>query len=144
MAVTTDRRDRGRKDAGYVETKALGTSDATVTTTGFDLGAMTPAGAFEAGCELEISAPALNTTQLPNADTCTYSVESSVDSAFSSPIVVADKVLVQTGAGGAGAAAAVEKFKLASNIERYVRVKAVLAGTTGDCSGASMVVSLLF
>jgi len=139
-----DRPDRGVQDATFVESKALGTADATVQTTGFDLGAMSDRGVFEAGVELEISAPALNTTQLPNADTCTYSVEHDDAVGFGTVAILADKVLVQTGAGGAGAAAAIAKFKLPSDVKRYVRVKAVLAGGTGDCSAASMVVSLNF
>lgn len=131
-------------DANLKETKALGTSDATVTTTGFDLGAIAARGAFLADCELEIQAPILTTTELPNSDTNTYSVETDDNSGFSSAKIIADKVILQTGAGGTGAAAVTERFRLPSNCERYVRVKSVLAGTTGDCSGKSMIVSLLF
>jgi len=50
-------------------------------------------------------------------------------------------VLVQTGAGGAGAAAATARFAIPSDCERYVRVTATNSGT-GDASGASMTVNL--
>jgi hypothetical protein len=141
-----DRADHKVKDASFIETKALGTADATVTSGAMDLGALSARGArLEHGdCELEIQAPALNTTQLPDADTNTYSIETDDDVAWGSAKIIADKVIVQTGAGGAGAAAVTERFRLPSNCERYVRVKSVLAGGTGDCSGASMTVSLLF
>jgi len=141
-----DRAQHNVKDASFVETKALGTADGTVATDGMDLGALSARGArLEQGdCELKIEAPALNTTQLPNADTNTYSIETDEDVAFGSPKVLADKVIVQTGAGGAGAAAVTARFRLPSDCERYVRVKSVLAGGTGDCSGASMTASLLF
>jgi len=139
-----DRAQHNVKDASLSESKALGTADGTVQTTGFDLGALSARGARLEDCELEISAPVLTTTELPDADTCTYSVESDDNSSFSSAKIVADKVLVQTGAGAAGAAAAKARFRLPSDCEQYVRVKAVLAGGTGDCSGKSMVVSVLF
>jgi len=131
------------QDANFDEDLTLPTADGTVQTTGFDLGAMSARGAFLAQCELRISSPALNTTQLPNDDTLTYSVEACDDNS-SWDVVLADEVLVQTGAGGAGAAAAVARFRLPSDCPRYIRVKAIAAGGTGDISGASADVSLLF
>ena len=141
-----DRANHNLKDASFVKAKALGTSDGTVVTEGMDLGALSARGArLEHGdCELQIEAPALDATQLPNADTNTYSIETDDDVAFGSAKIIADKVIVQTGAGGVGAAAVTERFRLPSNCERYVRVKSILSGTTGDCSGASMTVSLVF
>lgn len=131
-------------DATFKETLALGTADGTVQTTGFNLGALSARGARLADCELEVVAPALTTTELPDADTCTYSVETDDNSGFSSAKIIADKILVQTGAGAAGAATATVRFRLPSDCEQYVRVKAVLAGGTGDCSGKSLVASLVF
>jgi len=140
-----DRAQPKVKHTTFEETKALGTADGTVTTTGFDLGAMSARGAFLAEpLELVIEAPALNTTQLPDADTNTYSIETDDNPGFSSAKIIADKVILQTGAGGAGAAAVTARFRLPTDVEQYVRVKSVLAGGTGDCSGADMVVSLRF
>ena len=141
-----DRANHNITDASFVKTIALGTSDGTVVTVGMDLGALSDRGArLEQGdCELQIEAPALNTTQLPDADTNTYSIETDDDVAFGSAKIIADKVIVQTGGGGAGAAAVTERFRLPSKCERYVRVKSILAGTTGDCSAATLTASLLF
>lgn len=139
-----DRANQLLRDAGFTQTLALGTSDATVVTTGFDLGALSARGARLADVELKLDAPALNTTQLPDADTCTYSVETDDDVAFGSAKILTSALLLQTGAGGAGAAAASARFRLPSDCERYVRVKAILAGGTGDCSGSSLVASLVF
>lgn len=140
----TDRANARAADAQLKETLALGTADGTVQTTGFDLGALTARGARLADCELKISAPALTTTELPDADTCTYSIETDDNSSFSSAKIVNAAILVQTGAGGAGADAAAVRFKPPSDCERYIRVKAILAGGTGDCSGSSLTASLLF
>lgn len=141
----TTRAQRMLKDAAvHDEAWALGTSDGTTQSAAIDLGPLSARGVREADIELEIVAPALNTTQLPDADTCTYSIESDDNSGFSSAAIVADKVLVQTGAGGAGAATATLRLRIPPQVERYIRVKAILAGTTGDCSGANVQTSIRF
>ena len=139
-----DRANHNIKDASFVKTKALGTSDGTVVTVGMDLGALSARGARLENCELLIEAPVLDATQLPNGDTNTYSIETDDDVAFGSAKIVANGVIIQTGAGGVGAAAATARFKIPSDCERYIRVKSILAGTTGDCSASSMTASLLF
>lgn len=140
----TERAYRRLVDAKYSESFALGTADGTTQSTGFNLGALNARGHRPENVDLEMSAPALSTTQLPDADTAIYSVESDDNASFTSAKIVADKVLVQTGAGGAGAAAAKQRFRLPPDCEQYVRVKCVLAGGTGDCSAASCAVSLRF
>jgi len=129
-----------RRDANLEETKALpadaGAGNAT-SIDAFDLGSAHEA--FLAPCELELEAPALGTTPLPDGTEIHYDVEDSADD--SSYAVIAADVIVQTGAGGAGAAAATERFRLPSNVRRYVRVTAEGddgTGTLGDCSGSSM------
>jgi|GEM_PF-6338732 len=52
--------------------------------------------------EYEIQAPALTTGQLADAATMTYAVLMSANADGSSPVLIYDKVLVQTGAGGVG------------------------------------------
>jgi len=131
-------------DADFDENLTLPTADGTVQTTGFDLGAIGDRDVRPDELEIWIRSPALNTTQLPDADTLTWSVESDDNSGFTSALIVADKVMVQTGAGGAGAAAKECRFKIPPGCERYVRIKAVAAGGTGDISGSSADVSLVF
>jgi len=122
------------------KTKALPNGAASSSTDAIDLGPLTDRGA-RPPMELEILAPALTAAQLPDDKTMTYKVESDSASNFASPKTLADAVLVQTGAGGAGAAAATARFAIPSDCERYVRVTATNSGT-GDASGASMTVNL--
>jgi len=131
------------KDANLIKTAVLPNGAAATQTTGFDTGVQSGHGDFLARCELLIAAPALVVGDLADGATMTYSVESDNDVAFGSPKIVADKVLIQTGAGGAGAAAASARFRLAENTERYLRVKATNSGA-GDASDKSMTVSLCF
>ncbi len=140
----TERANMRLKDAGLINADALPNGATTVNGTAFDLGAISDRGAFLADCELEISAPALTTSELPDSQTMTYDVQASTTSDFSSGNKDLGKgVLVQTGAGGAGAAAAVERFRLPSNCPRYVRINATNSGA-GNASGKSMTNSLCF
>jgi len=132
-----------RKDATLVKTKALPNGAATIKTDGIDLGALSQNGARLAEIEFEISAPALATADLPDTKTIKYSVETDDDSAFGSATVVMTDVLVQTGAGGAGAGAATKRFRLPTDSERYVRISAVNSGT-GDASDKSVTFSPVF
>ena len=138
-----DRANQLLQDANYIETKALSNGAGNTATDAIDLGALSDRGAHLSSCELLIEAPALNTTQLPDGETMTYSVESDDNSGFSSATIVADKLILQTGSGGAGASAAEARFKIPSDCEQYIRVKATKTGT-GDCSSLEMTVSLRF
>lgn len=130
------------KDKTLQQTKALSNGAGNTSIDGFDLGTSANAD-FLSGMELLIEAPALLTAELPDAQTMIYSVEHDTDPAFGSATVVATSVLVQTGAGGAGAAAASARFRLPTNVKRYVRVKATKGGS-GNASGKSMTVSCCF
>jgi hypothetical protein len=134
------------KDALLIKSNALpNNASTTVNGTALDPGnALTGRGAYLAQCELLLSAPALNTTMLPDTRTMTYSIEGSVDSAFTSPIALASGCIVQTGAGSAGAAAATFRMKIPSNAPRYIRAKAVSGASTTDASSLSMTLALLF
>jgi len=132
------------RDAALKVTKAMPTADAAISTGAIDVGAVGTRDDFLAGCELLISAPALNTTMLPNADTATYKVMMDDDVALGSALpVYGSDVLVQTGAGGAGADAVTKRVRLPSDVERYVFVTATLAGGTGDASATTLTVELL-
>jgi hypothetical protein len=87
--------------------------------------------------------------ELPNAATVTYDVEHDDDPAFGTAAALFPAVIVQTGAGGAGAAAAAWQGRLPVDVKRYVRVKATTADASeqvpvGDCSGKSVSAGLVF
>jgi hypothetical protein len=133
----------GLKDKTFIGTKALPNGAATVNSTGFDLGAITSKGGVLAEVELLISLPALTTTELPDTKTMKVDVQCDSDVAFGSPKTLAKTILTQTGAGGAGAAAATVRYRFPTDCERYVRVNATNDGA-GDCSGKNLTEELLF
>jgi len=130
---------RNINDAGFSITRALPTSNGTVTSADFDLGI----GTYNApeNVELEIVVPALNATQLPNASTVQVTVQGG---ASATPTTELFRTPVLTGAGGVGAASVTHRFRLPPNCPRYLNVKFVGAGTTGDQSGATATIKLLF
>ena len=130
----------GHKDARLSVTKALPNGAASTNSDGIDLGVGT-AGDFVAGCELLVEAPALVVGDLANAATMTYDVEHSDDD--STYVTLFDNALVQTGAGGVGAAADSVRRRLPTDVKRYVRVKSTNSGA-GDASDKSVNVSLVF
>jgi len=93
--------------------------------------------------ELEVGAPALSVSQLANASTMTYKLQHAVDLAFTSPIDLDLQVIIQTGAGGVGAAAATKRVRLPSDTLRYVRLAATNSAAA-DASGASMTLTPKF
>ena len=126
------------KDATLIASKALPSSAGTVQSAAIDLG---DSGKKLAKAELAIEAPALTTTQLPDAATITYAIEDSADN--STFATVANEVLVQTGAGGAGAESVEERVGIKSTLRRYVRLVAKSANTPGDCSGAEATLAVV-
>lgn len=127
---------RSIKDALKSVTRALPTADGTVTSSDIDLGA-TPDDLENV--ELEVVVPALNATQLPDADTLTMTVQSG-DSATPTTAVHVFPVIT----GSTGYAGGSFRFRLPSSIGRYLNVKFVAAGGTGDISGSDAIVRLLF
>lgn len=130
------------KDAQLKKTTALPNGAASVTSAALDLGTSSTS-EFLAPCELLIEAPALVVGDLANGETMKYDVIHSDNSDLSSPVTLAKEVLVQTGAGGAGAAAAECRYRPATNVKRYIGVKATNSGA-GDASDKSMTMSLVF
>ena len=124
-------------------TAALPNGATNTSTTAIDLEHNNARQDFLANCEFLVSIPALTTTQLGDTQTITVSVETDNDAAFGSAKVVISSLFVMTGAGGAGAAAASDRFRLPSNCERYVRVKATKTGAS-NASTASMTFQQLF
>lgn len=125
------------KDLNLTVTRALPTADGTVTSSDLDLGCAAP-GASVKDSELVIEVPQLSSTLLPSADTLTITVQSGESA---TPSTTTNLVKVITGTGSTIAAQDV-KFRLPSTIGRYVNVKFVAAGGTGDQSGVSATISL--
>jgi hypothetical protein len=132
----------GLKDASKSVSKALPSGASAITTDSIDL-EKGSAGDFVAPCELLIEAPAVTTAMLGDAATIKYDVIHSDNADLSSPVTLAATVLTQTGAGGAGAAAASCRFRPPTNVKRYVGAKATKSAA-GDASTKSVVVSLVF
>ena len=133
-------KQRKLRDAELQVTKALPGSATTIYTDSIDLEQDTT-GVFVADCELLIEAPALVVGDLANGETMTYDVEHSDDDESFSDL--ANGVLVQTGADGAGAVAAEARLRLPSTVKRYVRVAATNSAA-GDASDKSVTAGLVF
>jgi len=127
---------RNLQDKTYIVTRALPTADGTVTSSDIDLGA----DVYKTETvELEITVPALNATQLPTADTITMTVQAGAavtptTSVFVLPVIT----------GSSGYVGGTFRYRLPSNIARYMNVKFVAAGGTGDISASSATIKLLF
>jgi hypothetical protein len=130
---------RNIQDLALTITRALPTADGTVTSTDFDLGAVSPDVTAEV-FELVLAIPALSSTLLPSADTLTITVQSG---AAVTPTTATNQSKVITGTGSTIAAQEL-RFRLPSNVGRYVNVKYVAAGGTGDMSGATVTQTLRF
>lgn len=129
------------KDANLKQTKALPTGASSVTSSPIDLETSTR-GDFLANVEFLLSAPALAVGQLANASTMTYIIEHDTDSAFGTAATLIDKAIVQTGAGGVGAAAATYRFRVPTNVKRYIRAKATNSAAA-DASASSLTLEAL-
>lgn len=128
---------RNIQDKDLTITRALPTADGTVTSADFDLGADIYKGE---NFELEVTIPSLTSTLLPNADTLTMTVQGG---AAVTPTTSLNLVQITTGTGSTVAEQKI-RFRLPSNCPRYVNVKFVAAGGTGNMSGVSATAKLLF
>lgn len=128
------------RDKQLEVTKALPATASAITTDPIDTG-NGPDGDFVAGTELVIEAPALAVGELADTETVVYDVVMDTDSELGSVTVVLPGVITQTGAGGAGAAAATKRIKLPDAVERYVAVRAT--HSAGDDASAKSVVAYL-
>jgi hypothetical protein len=125
------------KDTQVKNTRALpAAASATVDGAALDLGHGS-FGDFVANAEFKLSAPAVNATMLPDTRTFTYSIIHSDNADLSSPSVLYPSVLVQTGAGGVGAAAASYISRLPVDVKRYVGARIVSSISTGDASSVA-------
>jgi hypothetical protein len=130
------------KDALSKVTRALPNGAAAVTSTSIDT-ATSSAGEQPAEMEFLITAPALAVAAMADAKTMIYAVVGSANADLSGPIVIYDRLLVQTGAGGAGCAAGSARFRLPTTAPRYVGVRAT-GSAAGDATGSSFTLEALF
>lgn len=130
---------RNQKDTDLIVTRALPTADGTVTSSDLDLGTVNAGRSLEP-VELSVEVPALTATHLPSADTLTITVQGG---ASASPSTSLNIVKVITGTGSTIAAQEL-RFRLPSDCPRYINVKFVAAGGTGDISGQTATIALRF
>lgn len=128
----------GLRDKSLTITAALPNGAASTTTAAIDLESGT-SGDFVANVELELSVPALTSTEVADTQTITYIVETSATSGFGSTTTL---MTLQTVTGSSGVAALTRRFKLPTNVQRYVRVKATKTGAS-NASTSSMTLTLL-
>src|SRR4029077_4618434 len=94
-------------------------------------------GDFVADCDFKLSAPAVNTTMAPDTRTFTYSIIHSDNADLSSPTIINSACIVQTGAGGVGAATANITWGPPVDVHRYIGVRVVSGASTADASSVS-------
>ncbi|MDE2100060.1 MAG: hypothetical protein KGL39_22590 [Patescibacteria group bacterium] len=139
----------GVQDANQQITVALPNAASTTVNSTNSLDTMCGSTAdFLALSEILITAPALNTTVLPDTKTMTYALLASANSNMAGATVVVNSALVQTGAGSAGAAAATERIRLPTNIVaqggRYIGLQAVSGANTTNAAASSAKLQMLF
>ena len=139
MAITHPH-DKNLQDANLTKTIALPSSDGTAVTAGIDTGDASTDDAAT-GAIMEIVAPALTVSQLPNAGTATYHIEHSTDNSSFTDVNGLEQVAKQTGASSAGADAETVRIPLPAGLNRYIRLS-VTTASAGNASGASMILSL--
>lgn len=136
------------QDASLTLTRALPSAASTTVTsaTSIDTGVTSSVAIQPGQMEFILTAPALNTTQLPDTRTVTYNIIVSAAANLGTPTTLLAAAIVQTGAGGAGAAAASTRFRIPSALpgsaSRYIGFTAVTGASTGDCSAASATLAL--
>lgn len=126
-------------DVNNQKTKALPAAAATAYTDSINLGTVIP-GPIGSGLELQILCPAV--PDLVDAKTITYYLQDSADdSTFANVVGVGN--IVQTGAGGVGAAAVTVRLYLPPGIRQYIRVSAAVLTAGGSNIAKSFTLQLV-
>lgn len=126
---------KSARDAELIETKALPAEASTsVVTDAIDIGSN------GLPVEVVVEVPALSVVILPDASTSTATVEVSNDAAFADYDTIATGV--QTGAGGAGAAALSVRAAVPP-VYRYVRAKVAFGASTTTGAAVSATLAVL-
>jgi len=130
------------KDALLKVTKALPAAAASASTDGIDLGAQSGKQDFVAPVEFEVAVPA--TPSLVEAKTIIVDIQTDNDAAFGSAKTIIDNIITVTGqAAAAGGLAASERFRVPTNVERYLRATATVLTGGGDNTGVSFTLEAL-
>jgi len=131
------------QDAGLIATKALPAAGAVAYTAAIDLGARNAIqGDFLAACEFEVSVPA--TPDLVEAKTIIFDIETDNDVEWGSAKNVNDNILTITGAAlAAGGVAGSQRFRLPTNVERYLRASATVLADGGSNIAVSFTLKAL-
>jgi hypothetical protein len=139
----------GLQDANLIATGALPNGAAAILSSSIDMGNSTFADVEFRG-EFVLTAPALTVGQLANAATMTYDIIMASNAALTAGVqTIYPGVLVQTGAGGAGAAGNTFRFKLpeepggAGATLRYIGFRATNSGA-GNASPVSGTLAINF
>jgi hypothetical protein len=124
------------KDAELTKTKALPAAGASASTDSIEIGAGLPE-----EVQLQVSVEAL--PSLADTKKNTVTIEHSDDN--STFVAVPElATLVQTGASGTGAAAAVRTVYLPPSVKKYVRATAAVDASGGDNTAKKVTLELLF
>ena len=130
------------RDANLSVKVALPVGAVTVVSPSLAIGPITSKGDYEPSIESEflLEAPALAVGALPNATTVTYDIVTSPNADLSSSTVLSKGAIIQTGAGGVGAAAASIRYNPPSNVLRYLGFQATGVATVA-ASGSNGVMT---
>jgi len=130
-------------DKDLTVTKALPAAAATAYTAAIDLGAVGSRDDFLANMEFEISIPA--TPSLVEAKTIIVDIQTDNDVAWGSALTIISNIITVTGAAeAAGGAAASARFRVPSDVERYIRAGATVLTAGGDNTAVSFTLKPLF
>jgi hypothetical protein len=133
------------QDAALKATRAYPASTTAVTSSVIDLEELKANDKFPGSVECVLTANILTITQLPDTKTMTFLVAHSDNADLSSSETLIASAIVQTGATGGSAAAAEKRFRLPSNVKRYLGYTITpSASGTGDASAVSSSLALEF
>jgi hypothetical protein len=122
------------------KTKAYPAAAATATSDAIDLLDSTPSLKLR-NAEIEVALPAV--AALVDTKKATATIQHSDDnSSFAAVDTLA--TVIQTGAGGAGAAAVTKRFKASADLKRYVRLSVAVESGGGDNTAASSTLSVVY
>ncbi|HUX00506.1 MAG TPA: hypothetical protein VMY35_05945 [Phycisphaerae bacterium] len=131
------------QDAGLIRSKALPAAAATAYTAAIDLGARSGKQDHVAEMEFEVSVPA--TPDLVEAKTIIIDIQTDDDVEWGSAKTIIDNIITVTGqAAAAGGLAASERFRVPTNVERYIRAAATVLTAGGDNTAVSFTLKALF
>ena len=132
----------GAGDLLLTSSKALPAGASAIVTDAIDLG-HGDYGSNVADHEFQVTIPELSITELANTQTMIYDILTSDAADLSSPTVVHAAYHTQTGATGEVAAAAVKNFRLPTDCQRYVGIRATKSGS-GSAATQSVTLALKF